>query len=51
VAEICRLTCLEHGFSLVEDANVPDLHVLGLKIFITGWDEEPKESGISESRR
>jgi DNA-binding MarR family transcriptional regulator len=51
VAEICRLTCLEHGFSLVEDASVPNLHVLGLKIFIAGWDEDPIESGISESRR
>jgi DNA-binding MarR family transcriptional regulator len=43
VAEICRLTCIEHGFLLVDDAGAPVLRVHGLKIFIEGWDEEPSE--------
>ncbi len=32
VADICRLTCLEHGITVVPDGHVPVLEVLGLKV-------------------
>jgi DNA-binding MarR family transcriptional regulator len=34
VAEVCRLTCLEQGIELTEEAEYPMLVVRGLKIFI-----------------
>jgi DNA-binding MarR family transcriptional regulator len=40
VADICRLTCLEHGFEVVEDHQAPLLRIVGLKIFL---DEEPAD--------
>jgi DNA-binding MarR family transcriptional regulator len=40
VADICRLTCLEHGFEVVEDHQAPLLKIIGLKIFL---DEELAE--------
>jgi len=38
VAEICRLTCLEHNITLVEDGTAPVLRLVGLKVIL-----EPKE--------
>jgi DNA-binding MarR family transcriptional regulator len=32
VADICRLTCLEQGFTIVPDGHVPLLEVVGLKV-------------------
>jgi DNA-binding MarR family transcriptional regulator len=32
VADICHLTCLEQGLTVVEDENVPALYVDGLKV-------------------
>lgn len=32
VADICRLTCLEQGIAIVDEANVPTLVVNGLKV-------------------
>lgn len=32
VADICRLTCLEQGVTVVEDGQVPVLHVQGMKV-------------------
>jgi hypothetical protein len=32
VADICRLTCLEHGVSVVTDRNAPILQVEGFKV-------------------
>jgi len=32
VADICRLTCLEHGVSVVTDRNAPSLQVEGFKV-------------------
>ncbi len=32
IAEICRLSCLEHGISIVEDEDVPWLEVQGYKV-------------------
>ena len=32
VADICRLTCLEHGVSVVTDKNAPVLQVEGFKV-------------------
>jgi DNA-binding MarR family transcriptional regulator len=37
VAEICRLTCMEQGIEIVQDACLPLLRIEGLKIFID-WD-------------
>ncbi|HLO33335.1 MAG TPA: winged helix-turn-helix transcriptional regulator [Anaerolineales bacterium] len=34
VADICRLTCLEHGISVVNDKDVPILQVEGFKVFL-----------------
>ena len=41
VAEICRLTCLENGISIVEDPQALLLEIDGLKIFLrTKQDEQ-----------
>jgi DNA-binding MarR family transcriptional regulator len=34
VADVCRLTCLEQGFTIVEDGGAPLLNIHGLKIFV-----------------
>lgn len=34
VAEICKLTCLEQGFEIVNGSDAPLLKIVGLKIFI-----------------
>jgi DNA-binding MarR family transcriptional regulator len=34
VADICKLTCLEQGITVVADENVPALEVLGLKVIL-----------------
>ena len=34
VADICRLTCLEHGVSVVNDKGVPVLQVEGVKVLL-----------------
>ena len=34
VADICRLTCLEQGFSVVQDAGVPALRLQGWKVLL-----------------
>jgi DNA-binding MarR family transcriptional regulator len=34
VAEVCRLTCLEQGLTIVEDSHAPRLVVRGLKVFL-----------------
>lgn len=38
VAEVCRLTCLEQGLTIVEDSDAPMVVVRGLKVFL-----EPEE--------
>jgi len=34
VADICRLTCLEHGIAVVNDRNAPALQVEGFKVIL-----------------
>jgi DNA-binding MarR family transcriptional regulator len=34
VADICRLSCIEQGFSLVSDLDAPVLEVKGFKIYL-----------------
>ncbi len=34
VADVCRLTCLEHGVSVVKDKGAPVLQVEGFKVFL-----------------
>lgn len=34
VADICRLTCLEHGIAVVNDKKVPTLQVEGFKVLL-----------------
>ncbi len=40
VADVCRLTCLEQGFAIVEDNNAPLLVIQGLKVFIAHEEEK-----------
>jgi DNA-binding MarR family transcriptional regulator len=40
VAEVCRLTCLEQGMTIVEDGAAPLLRIDGLKVFIEWQDKE-----------
>jgi len=37
IADVCRLTCLEHGVKIVDDADVPALCVRDLKVLVE-WD-------------
>ena len=51
VAEICRLTCIEHSVKVVHDSSVPTLVIVDLKIFIDWGDGnpvDPNESSNSE---
>jgi DNA-binding MarR family transcriptional regulator len=41
VAEVCRLTCLEQGLSIVEDSHAPRLIVRDLKVFLE-TEEQPE---------
>ena len=34
VADICKLSCLEQGISIVPDGNIPELEVVGLKVLL-----------------
>jgi predicted transcriptional regulator len=34
VADICRLTCLEHGINVVNDKDAPAFQVEGFKVFL-----------------
>ncbi len=34
VADICRLSCLEQGFEIVQDADAPTLEVKGFKVML-----------------
>ena len=34
VADICRLTCLEHGIEVVNDKTIPTLQVEGFKVLL-----------------
>ena len=34
VADICRLTCIEHGVGVVSDKDVPVLQVEGFKVLL-----------------
>ena len=44
VAEILKLTCVEHCVEIVEDGQVPNLKIIGLKIFpqleVKSFDEQ-----------
>lgn len=44
VAEICRLTCLEHGIQVSTDGKATGLRIHGLKIYILGVDETPPDN-------
>ena len=33
VAEVCRLTCLEHNIDVSTEPNLPTLRIVGLKVF------------------
>lgn len=48
VAEVCRLTCLERGITVIEKSGLPRLHIHGLKIIVcfpngVCWPEKPPE--------
>src|SRR5512140_690207 len=40
VADICRLTCLEQGFTVVQDEEVPELELRGWKIHLNLGEEQ-----------
>lgn len=42
IAEICRLSCLEQGFSIVEDSNAPILEIRGARVILR------KENGATD---
>jgi DNA-binding MarR family transcriptional regulator len=52
VADVCRLTCVEHNMLLSDDGSVPRLTINGLKIFIDWPDggEHPPVPGSDEVR-
>jgi DNA-binding MarR family transcriptional regulator len=52
VADVCRLTCVEHGMQISDDGRVPRMTIHGLKIFIDWPDggEHPPISGQDEIR-
>ena len=37
VADVCRLTCLEHGLAIVDSGNVPLIKIQDLKVLVI-WD-------------
>lgn len=40
VADVCRLTCLEQGVTIVDDPDVPLLVIQGLKVFIQNEEDQ-----------
>jgi DNA-binding MarR family transcriptional regulator len=40
VADVCRLTCVEHGIEIVEANNAPVVRIKELKMFIEWQDDE-----------
>jgi hypothetical protein len=38
VADVCKLTCLEQGFTVVPDADAPTLEVRGFKVLLNMGD-------------
>ena len=43
ILDICRLTCLEQGVKVMEDANSPVLQVSGVKVSLSWPDEEGQD--------
>ena len=39
VAEVCRLTCLEHEIHVCPDGGAPLLRIVGLKVFVEMEDQ------------
>jgi hypothetical protein len=39
VADICRLSCLEQGFTVVQDADAPALELRGWKVILNMGDQ------------
>lgn len=50
IAEICRLTCLEQGISIVEDEGIPVLEVQGTKVFLHLDGSRLQDESLEESR-
>lgn len=40
VADICRLTCLEQGFAIVQDEDAPELELRGWKVVLNMGDRQ-----------
>jgi len=40
IADICRLSCLEQGFAVVQDKNVPALEIKGYKVFLNVGEDK-----------
>jgi DNA-binding MarR family transcriptional regulator len=50
IAEICRLTCLEQGISIVEGEGIPVLEVQGTKVFLHLNGSRLQDESLEESR-
>jgi predicted ArsR family transcriptional regulator len=40
VADICRLSCLEQGFAVVQEADAPELELRGWKVVLNMGDDQ-----------
>ncbi len=47
VADVCRLTCLEHGMKIVDEIDVPALCVHDLKVLVE-WDGCDRSRGKND---
>jgi DNA-binding MarR family transcriptional regulator len=47
VADICKLTCLERGITIVTEGDVPMLEVVGLRVFLrTGGAQDDRQGAL-----
>lgn len=49
IAEVCRLTCLEQGFSIVDLPDSPRLEVQGTRVILAGRSIRPQDLLDSET--
>jgi DNA-binding MarR family transcriptional regulator len=48
VAEICRLTCLENGISIITEQEAPCVRIKGFKMFLNFENEETSPENLVE---
>ena len=40
IADVCRLTCMEQGFAIVQDEDAPELELRGWKVVLNMGERE-----------